>query len=246
MVLAGQPEPPLYFAEMKRINRDGPPILDGFAAPPRADHEALARALGASAVVIDTRPAAQFADGHVKGTLNIPFNKSFSTWAGWLVKYDADIQLIAADDATVARAVRELAMIGLDAVSAWYPAAIVGDWKTAGRPMSTVSRIDAEALAPRVASGEVAVLDVRNRTEFEAGHLPGAIHIPVGYLPERLAEIPRDKPLVVQCQSGARSAIATSVLQKLGITNAVNLDGGIIAWQRGDHPVERDPSLAEV
>jgi hydroxyacylglutathione hydrolase len=162
------------------------------------------------------------------------------------VKYDADIQLIAADEAGVARAVRELAMIGLDAVSAWYPATIVGEWKAAGRPMSTVSHIEAEALAPRVASGEVAVLDVRNRTEFEAGHLPGAIHIPVGYLPERLAEIPLDRPLVVQCQTGARSAIATSVLQKLGVTNAVNLAGGIVAWEQGGHPVAREPSLAEV
>src|SRR5690606_14167837 len=146
-----------------------------------------------------------------KGTLNIPLNKSFSTWAGWLVKYDADIQLIAADEAVVARAVRGLAMLGLDRVAAWYPTTLVADWKAAGRPMNTVSHIDAEALTPRVASGEVAVLDVRNRSEFEAGHLPGAMHIPVGYLPERLAEIPRDRPLVVQCQSGARSAIATSV-----------------------------------
>jgi hydroxyacylglutathione hydrolase len=246
MVLAGQPEPPLYFAEMKRINRDGPPILGGFAIPPRGDRAALARVLGSGAAVLDTRRAAAFAEGHVPGTLNIPLNRSFSTWAGWLVQYDAAIHLIAEDEAAVARAVRELAMIGLDQVAAWYPTQLVDEWRAAGGTLGTVPRTDAAALAPRVARGEVTVLDVRNRTEYDAGHLPGALHIPVGYLPERLGDVPRDKPLVVQCESGSRSAIAVSLLQKLGVGNASNLEGGIVAWQRLGHPVERDRAMAEV
>jgi len=245
MVLAGQPEPPLYFAEMKRINRDGPPILGGFDVPKRGDGEAIAHALANGAAVLDLRPAANFALGHIPGTINIPLNKSFSTWAGWLVKYDQPIHLIASEN-EIAHAVRELAMIGLDHAAAWYAPEIISEWKASGKPLGTIAKTDAASVAPRVARGEVTVLDVRNRTEYEAGHLPGALHIPVGHLSARLAEIPHDKPIIVQCQSGARSAIATSVLQQLHITNATDLVGGFADWERGGHPVVRDSAQVEV
>jgi len=244
MVLAGQPEPPLYFAEMKRINRDGPPLLGGFTMPARGAYQDLDGALDGGAV-IDLRPASEYAAGHIPGTINIPLNRSFSTWAGWLVQYDQLIHLIA-DARDVMPAVRELAMIGLDGVAAWYDLGTLGEWKANGRSVGSVAYTDATALAPLLAQGKVAVVDVRNRSEFEAGHLPGALHIPVGHLESRIADIPRDKPLVLQCQSGARSAIAISVLQRLGVTNAVNLDGGFIAWHQAGFEVVRGDVPAEV
>jgi hydroxyacylglutathione hydrolase len=245
-VLAGQPEPPLYFAQMKRLNRDGPAVLGGFPKPAHGDAAALRSALGGSAIVVDTRSAEAFAREHVAGTLNIPLNKSFSTWAGWLLPYDADIQLIASDGDAERRAVRELAMIGLDRVTTWYDPAIVGAWRAAGGTVATVARMRVAELAPLLAAGEVTVVDVRNRSEWDAGHLPGAIHIPGGHLPSRLDEIPRDKPVVLQCQSGSRSAIAASVLQRLGRTDVTNLLGGITDWQASGHEVVRDASPAEV
>jgi hydroxyacylglutathione hydrolase len=245
MVLAGQPEPPLYFAEMKRINRDGPPMLGGFKVPAHGAREALAVAIAGGAAVLDLRPAAEFAKGHIPGTINIPLNKSFSTWAGWLVKYDQAIHLIA-NEGDVAKAVRELAMIGLDHVAAWYSLAVIGDWETAGHTLGKVAKTDVAHLAPQLARGDVTIVDVRNRSEFEAGHLPGALHIPVGYLAERLAEIPHAKTIIVQCQSGGRSAIATSVLQKLGVTNAVDLTGGFLAWRDAGHEVVRGAATASV
>lgn len=246
LVLAGQPEPPLYFAQMKRINKEGPRILGGFPRPAHATRPALERALVAGVAVIDTRPAPDFAAGHVPGTISIPLNKSFSTWAGWLVRYDVDIHLIADDEASVQRAVRELVMIGLDRVTTWYAPAVFEEWEGAGHALGTVAKLDVVALAPRLARGEVTVIDVRNRTEWEAGHLPGARHIPVGYLAEQLADIPRDKPIVVQCQSGARSAIAASVLLKLGLPDVADLVGGINAWQVAGHDVVRDAIPAGV
>ncbi len=245
MVLAGQPEPPLYFAEMKRINRDGPPVLGGFVMPAKGARESLGVALTSGAAVLDLRAATDFAKGHIPGSINIPLNKSFSTWAGWLVKYDQAIHLIA-DEASVLQAVRELAMIGLDHVAAWYDGHVIGEWETAGKALEAVAKIDVATLAPRLARGAVTVIDVRNATEYAAGHLPGSLHIPVGYLPERLAEIPRDKPIVVQCQSGARSAIATSLLQKLGVSNVTDLVGGFVAWESAGHEVQRDAQAAVV
>ncbi|MBA3854314.1 MAG: MBL fold metallo-hydrolase, partial [Gemmatimonas sp.] len=245
MVLAGQPEPPLYFAEMKRINRDGPAILGGFAVPAQGARESLSVALGGNAVVLDLRPATEFAKGHIPGTINIPLNKSFNTWAGWLVKYDQPIHLIV-DAADALKAVRELAMIGLDHVAAWYAPSIVGEWEKSGQALGTVRKIDVAHLAPKLAAADVTVIDVRNRSEYEAGHLPGSLHIPIGYLPERLAEIPRDKPVVLQCQSGARSAIATSLLQKLGVSDATDLVGGFVAWASAGKDVVRESATAGV
>ncbi len=239
MVLEGQPEPPLYFAEMKRINRDGPAILGGFPSPAAGDRDALERALASGTVVIDTRPAAVFGAGHVPGTLNIPLNKSFSTWAGWLVSYDVDIHLIADDERTVAMAVRELAMIGLDRVTGWYATAVVTAWRDAGRHLGTIATLEPAALAPRLAAGDVTLVDVRNRSEWEAGHLPHALHVPLGHLAARLAEIPRDRPIVVQCQSGARSAIAASHLQRLGVVDVHDLIGGFQRWSAERREVVR-------
>lgn len=240
MVLAGQPDPPRYFAEMKRINRDGPVVLGGFPTPPRAGRSALQRAVDAGAAVIDTRTATAFGAAHVPGTINIPLSKSFSGWAGWLVRYDVDIHLIVEDESALRRAIRDLAMIGLDRVTAWSDANVVVEWEAAGLPLGTIAKTDVRALAPRLARGDVQVIDVRNLSEWSAGHLPGAIHIPLGRLSERLAEIPRDKPLIIQCQSGGRSAIATSVLQRLGVSGATDLAGGFGAWQAQGHEVVRD------
>ncbi|MBL8997153.1 MAG: MBL fold metallo-hydrolase [Gemmatimonadales bacterium] len=246
MVLEGQPDPPRYFAEMKRINREGPRVLGGFPTPARAGRSGLQHAIDAGVTVIDTRTADRFAEAHVPASINIPLNKSFSGWAGWLVRYDVDIHLVAEDEATMRRAVRELAMIGLDRVTGWSDARVVSEWGAAGLPLGTVGEADVSSLAPRLARGEVTVLDVRNASEWSAGHLPGAMHIPLGRLEERLAEIPRDKPLVVQCQTGGRSAIAASVLQRHGVANASNLRGGIVAWQEGGFDVVRSTDAVAV
>ena len=245
-VLAGQPEPPKYFAEMKRINKEGPRVLHGFRRPERLPLTRLHEILASGATVVDTRAAASFAEGHVPGTINIALNKSFNTWAGWLIPFDRDFYLIIDDHCAhcVDEAVRDLAMIGLDRVAGYFGSAVVEEWGAGGRALATVPQISAEELAERVEAGDVAVLDVRGQAEWEAGHLPGVPNIPVGHLTDRLDEVPRDRPLVVHCQSGARSAIAASVLQARGFKNVVNLTGGFANWQNAGHPVERGADAA--
>ena len=251
MVLDGQPEPPKYFAQMKRINKEGPPILGDLPRPPRLPASALEELVRQQAVIVDTRTAADFAKGHVPGTINIPLNGSFTMWAGWLLPYDGDVYLLF-DDAShphgVDSAVRDLAMIGLDRVAGVFGGDAVAAWVTAGRALESVAQTTANELARMLARGDVAVVDVRGHTEWEAGHVPGVPNIPVGYLTERLAELPTDKPVVVYCQSGSRSAIAASVLQARGLTNVVNLAGGFAAWEHAGLPTARPgagPSAAE-
>jgi hydroxyacylglutathione hydrolase len=248
MVLAGQPEPPKYFAEMKRINKAGPRVLHGFRRPEQLPATRLRDVMKSGAIVVDTRHAADFAAGHVPGTINIALDKSFNTWAGWLLPFDRDFYLIIDNQCghCVDEAVRDLAMIGLDRFVGYFGSTVVDVWAEGGGELVTVPQMSSTALAEHMKNGDVAVLDVRGRTEWESGHLPGVENIPLGYLTDRLAEIPRDKPLVVHCQSGARSAIATSVLQAQGLTNVVNLTGGFADWQKAGHPVSREVSSEEL
>jgi hydroxyacylglutathione hydrolase len=242
MVLDGQPEPPTYFARMKRINKAGPPALGGMPHPARETLADLDAALTTGAVVVDTRRAAEFAAAHIPGTLNLPIDKSFSTWAGWLLPFDVDLHLIVDEpgDSAAAAAARQLAMIGFDRVAGYFGAAIVDEWRASGRALGTVAQITTRELASRVAAGTVAVIDVRNRGEWNAGHLAGAAHIPLGELAERIPEVPLDRPVVVHCQGGGRSAIAASLLKAHGIRDVANLTGGFGAWSKDGFVIARD------
>jgi hydroxyacylglutathione hydrolase len=236
-VLAGQPEPPRYFAQMKRVNREGPRILGSRRRPAQLPPERLHQLLQEGAQVIDTRSAETFAAGHVPGTINIPLDRSFSTWAGWLASYDRDLYLIIEDEVRLDEAVADLAMIGLDRIAGYFGSQVLNDWSTE-RVLATTPQISVEQLATDLRSGAVNVVDVRGATEWESGHLPAVPNIPLGSLQERLAEIPAGLPLVVHCQTGARSAIASSVLQAHGFRDVLNLTGGYEAWVRAGRPTE--------
>ncbi|HEU4829526.1 MAG TPA: MBL fold metallo-hydrolase [Gemmatimonadales bacterium] len=244
-VLSGQPEPPRYFAEMKRINRDGPRVL-GANPRPRAMRPAeLPALIDRGAVVADTRSADAFAAGHVPGTINLPLNKSFTTWAGWFLPYDADFYLLTTDNGrALDEAVHDLAMIGLDRVAGWFSTDAVAAWAAAGRSLETIRQMRPAELAAELAAGQAAVLDVRGTDEWEAGHLPDVTNIPLGQLPSRIGEVPPGRPLVLHCQGGGRSAIAASILQARGIKDVVNLTGGFGAWSAEGLAVERGKAEA--
>ncbi len=231
-VLEGQPEPPRYFAQMKRINRAGPTILGGIRSPQQLDGADVVEIAG-QVWLLDLRAAAAFADAHIPGSLSLPYSRSFSTWTGSLVPYDVDLVLLAPDTddaAVIAKAARDLAMIGLDRIVGWSVAsATLAAWTADGRAVEAVEQMTvAQLQAWRGAP--LAVIDVRGESEWLAGHLPGAQHVPLGDLAANFASLP-STPLVIQCQSGARSAIATSLLQRLGRHDVRNLVGGYNAWR---------------
>lgn len=233
-VLAGQPEPPKYFAEMKRVNKEGPRLLHGFKRPDLLQVNGLEQALRDRALVIDTRTAAAYANGHVPGTINIPLNASFTTWAGWLIPYSSDFYVIV-DDANgtqIDTAVRDLAMIGLDRIAGYFDAEVVDAWPEGERPLGTIPQITANDLKASLSHGAVTLVDVRNDTEWAAGHIPTATHISLGTIGDRINDIPTGKPIVVQCAAGARSSIAASILKARGIENVVNLIGGMGEWRK--------------
>lgn len=239
-VLAGQPDPPRYFAEMKRINRDGPRILNGITPPPRIGADALAGALASGATVVDTRPAREYVVQAVPGTINIPAGRTFTTWAGWLLPYDRDFYLLADERAThgIDTLVRDLAGIGLDRVAGYAGADAIEAWPAARGPLQTIPGMGLPELVGAMRAGDVAVLDVRSRVEWRAGHLPGAMNIPLGELEECLDALPADRPLVVHCQSGARAAMAAAILHARGRSGARLYGGGFAEWSAAGHPTE--------
>jgi len=244
-VLEGQPEPPAYFAIMKALNKRGPD-LRRTAAPPRLDATRLPALVNAGAVVVDTRAAADFATAYLPGTLNLPLNGSFVTWAGWLLPYADDFYVIVDrdDDAAVAEIVRQLALIGLDRVAGIFSADAVHQAAAQGVAVATVSQLSAGELAGRLAAGDVQLVDVRGAAEWHDGHIASATHIPLGYLSTRLAELAPDRPIVVQCRGGGRSAIAASLLRRLGRPDVLNLTGGIDGWRDAGLPIVDRPGGA--
>ncbi len=241
LVLAGQPEPPAYFAQMKRMNRDGPRLLHGLARPERLPGEQLRSVLAAGAVVVDTRRAADYAAGHVAGTINIPLNSAFTTWAGWLLSYDRPFHLIVDDSVAqrVDEARRDLAMIGLDQVAGYFGAEAIDAWRGSDGTLEVVPQVTAREVAPLLESGGAVVVDVRWQNEWNAGHLPGARHLALGTLAARLDELPKDAPIVVHCEAGGRAAIAASVLAAAGFDDVRRMSDGFVGWQKAGLPVER-------
>ncbi len=240
-VLEGQPEPPRYFAEMKRINKEGPRILGGLGHPRRIPAARIGDLLAGGALVVDTRAAADYAAAHIAGTINIPLNRAFTGWAGWLVPYDRDFYLLIdhAREEAVETAVRDLAMIGLDRVAGYLDcdAEMLEAWRASGGVLSSTTQRTVHQLRELMRAGDVTVIDVRGRSEWEAGHLPGVVNIPLGLLPDRIAELPAQGSIVLQCQTGSRSAIAASLLEARGRSAVANLEGGITAWRQAGLPV---------
>lgn len=236
-VLDGQPDPPVYFAHMKRINKVGPAPRPT-ALPPRGDLAALQAALAEGTPVVDTRPASDFAAGHVPGSVNIPAGSGFLGWAGWLLPYDSAFTLLA-DGAALPGLLKELSLIGLDDVAAWWTADVLGDWRREVGELTSFDRLPSQEAGRRLTRNGATILDVRTVEEYGRGHIPHSMNIPLGRLPGRLAEIPAGKPIYVTCESGARSPIAASLLQAAGHTPIVEMAEGFSGWVAAGLPVEK-------
>ncbi|WP_404334846.1 rhodanese-like domain-containing protein [Planococcus rifietoensis] len=228
-LLEGQPEPPYYFAVMKSVNKVGQKLIKDLPElkeiTSAADIEAL---LAEGKQVLDMRPADAYSKGHIQGTLNIPFNNSFTNWAGWIVDYDKPLYLLL-DTKVLDEALVALRSVGIDEV---YGFAEADSLMAQAENLASYENVSPSEANEMVENGEAYVLDVRNQTEFDEGHIDNAQHIMVGTLKNRLDEVDTDKTIIVQCQAGARSAIAASVLKANGIDKLVNMTGGYSKWQQ--------------
>ncbi len=241
-VLAGQPEPPRYFAEMKRINQSGPRLLGGDRRPARLPVGTLAGVLEQGGTVVDTRQSPEFVLGAVPGTINIPVTRAFTTWAGSLLPYDRDFYLIVDDrrGQTVDDVVRDLAGIGLDRLAGYFGPETLEAWRTSKGDLQTIPTLTLAQVCSQLRADRATVLDVRGEGEWKSGHLPGSLNVPVASLDGRVNEIPRDRPVIVHCQTGARAAIAASLLRTRGFSDVRFFPGGFAEWHAAGQQVETE------
>jgi hydroxyacylglutathione hydrolase len=225
---------------MKRINRAGPRILGGSRRPARFPVTNLAAALAQGAPVVDTRQARDFAHGAVPGTINIPANRAFTTWAGSLLPYDRDFYLVVDDrrDQTIDELVRDLAGIGLDRVAGYFGSEVLEAWRGSQGHLQTIPSLSLGEFAAQLQSNDKIVVDVRGEGEWKSGHLPGSLNLPIGELDLRLGELPRNRSVIVHCQTGARAALAASLLRARGFREVSQFPGGFAEWRASGRPVE--------
>ena len=207
---------PPYFRKMEQINASSGPGMDlDVRKPPPMGVEAFKRALEDGLIAVDLRMAESFAGGHVPGSLALPADM-LTSFAGWILSYDAPIGLIADSAEQAERGTRDLARIGYDQV-AGYLHDVIKAWAVSGHSVDRIPVIDGQEFKQRHDSGsEFVLLDVRAKPEFDQGHLEGATHIYLGELPERLGELEPQMEIITFCGSGQRALIAASVLRRAG------------------------------
>lgn len=215
-ILSGQPEPPMYFARMKRDNKVGPKVIGAVPRIPHLDRKTLATVAGRSDVaVLDTRSKAAFQTGHLPKSLLADFGFQFANIAGSYVPEGTPIYLIV-EEAHVEEAVRILLRIGLDDIRGFVTPADLAAYAASGGTLVAQPTIDMAEMERRRVAGGVRVLDVRGRTDFDTAHVPGAQQVAHTRLLVRLRDVPNDKPVLVHCASGMRAAHAVAMLEQHG------------------------------
>jgi hydroxyacylglutathione hydrolase len=234
-VLADQPDPPHYFGEMKRLNRDGGspwaprPVL---AAVNAAE---LRKLVSAGQLLIDVRPGSGM--GSLPGAVTIPMGRSFAGWAGSVIPASSSFFILAADETEAAAARRALALIGRTGARGWIPPAELERYRERG------GRTERIATTAGLRDGH-ALVDVRSSAEWKAGHLDGAVHVPLARLPERIVSLDRSVPLLVYCQAGMRAAVAATALRRLGFARVVILEGGLDGFRERMGRTQRTAAVA--
>jgi glyoxylase-like metal-dependent hydrolase (beta-lactamase superfamily II)/rhodanese-related sulfurtransferase len=208
---------PDYYAEMAPINRAGPPVLGSPPHPRTMTVDEVSDALDAGARLVDARDGAAFAERHVAGSLNVPIEPSFASYVGWLVPFATPLVLSVPDDEALGEASVQLRRIGWDAVLGHLGGGIAA-WAASGRATNSFPTVRVDELVDELGAGEAGeILDVRQGTEWDAGHLEGSTHVFVGDLPERLDGFDRGERQTVICASGYRSSMAASLLDGAGV-----------------------------
>lgn len=226
-LLDGQPEAPKYFAQMKKVNKIGPMIVANMPPLTKLDRASLDSTLADGDLVIDLRDSEAYAAAYIPNTINVPMSSaSYTTYVGWFVNFEQPVYFIIPDDADAHQVMRDLQAIGVDNLSCYFGEDVI-DGET-----STLQQMSAEEVADRLPKNGMVIIDVRGKTEYDEKHINSATHIPLGFLPQRSKEIPADHTIVVNCASGYRSQIATSILKCQGFEQVYNLNDPIEVWEQ--------------
>jgi hydroxyacylglutathione hydrolase len=193
---------------------------------------------GGGALILDTRPANEFAAAHMPGAIHIALAGQFASWAGIVIGLDRELVLVGEDDEKVQEARTRLARVGMERVAGYLAGGIAG-WTAAGLPMEQVPQISVTELHELLEHDRdgMTVIDVRRPGEWNGGHIAAAKLRPLDNLSATLNDLDRRRPVAVHCKSGYRSSIAASLLERAGFPDVHNVTGGFDAWKTCGLPV---------
>jgi len=234
--LAEKLERPHYFRQMEKYNLAGAPILGFLPLPAPLSPADFKREMERGAVVVDTSYPAAFGGAHIKGSYSI-WLEGLPIFAGWVLSYDKPILLILDDQHHLEKAVRYLIRSGYDWIVGYLKGGVEG-WYNAGFPVEHLRVLTVHELKAKLDRGEeLTILDDRSEREWNEGHIKGALHIYVGHIKERMADIPKDRPVAILCNMGHRAGLGASVLLREGCREVYNVLGGMTAWKAAGYPM---------
>ncbi|APU43326.1 MBL fold metallo-hydrolase [Streptomyces sp. TN58] len=208
---------PAYFDRLGELNRRGPAVLTADPALPALSARQVRALIADGGHVVDVRPAADYAAGHVPGSLSIPLRGQFATWLGWLLPDTAPLAFVTGEAQDLGELVWQAYKIGYERLAGRL-AGGTSAWAAAGHKLATTSFVTADRTNNRP------YVDVRQESEFAAGHVPGALNIELGGLTRMAADAPEGA--VIACGHGERAMTAASLLERAGHTGVAVLDGG--------------------
>ena len=235
--IAEQHEMPPYFKKMEEYNLKGPPILGNLPNPPPLKPSIFNDKIRKGAQIIDTRSPSAFGGAHIKDSYSLPPKRL--SYAGWVLTYDRPILLVIENLEALDFAVQNLVRLGFDRIDGY----LVGgfeSWYKDGLVFDEVRLMSVQDLRQRIISqDDIAIIDVRRRSEWDEGHIEGSVHYYLGHLEKNVDKLSKQKPIVVICKTGNRSSFGASILLRKGFGKVHNCLGGIDAWNKSGFPLTK-------
>jgi hydroxyacylglutathione hydrolase len=232
---------PTYYKYMRQINQRGPKILGGVPVLKPLSASEVKAMMDDGVVVLDVRHGKLFGAGHIPNSYGIRVDAPLTTWAGWLIPFGSRIILVTESTEQALAATRQLIRIGYDNLVGRLEGGI--DAWVREYPVETIPGMNVKELRERL--DDVMLIDVRQRSEWDAGHIPGAIHFEGGRVAWEELPFPHDRQLAIQCSSGNRSMSVSSVLRRRGYRNVIQVEGGITKWKKEGFPLTQGDSATE-
>ena len=234
--LMGLPSYPTYYKYLREINQRGPKVWGGIPVLKPLSAGEVKTLMEEDVIVLDVRHGKPFGAGHIPSSYGIRADAPLTTWAGWLIPFGSRMVLVAESTEQTVAAIRQLIRIGYDNLVGQ----LEGGMEAWAReyPVETIPGMNVKELRERL--DEVMLIDVRQRSEWEQGHIAGAIHFEGGRVAWEDLPFPHDRPLAIQCSSGNRSMSVGSVLRRRGYRNVIQVEGGITKWKMHGFPVTNE------
>lgn len=238
MMTTDLPEAPSYFARDAEINRAGATPLQELARPAEMKPEEVNRLSHHGYLILDVRSATAFGTSHIPSAINIGLGRQFASWAGTLIPLETSLIIVADNLAAVDEAVMRLARVGIESVKGYLGGGI-HVWDRAGLQTRSIPQMPVDELHSRIEElHNLQIVDVRWPAEYNSGHVPRAISLPLSHLIEEVSRLEQNRPMIMICASGYRSSIAASLLARRGFRELYNIVGGTSAWRNAGYLVE--------